>query len=71
MENDIENEKHESLLNEYRSFEEFKAMNNEQILEIDQFLRLYAEVVYNCFGRLQQKAKVIHIDHDQVSLSAA
>ncbi len=71
MENKLENEEREALLSEYRSFKEFTAMSDEQITEIDQFLRSYSELVYNCFSRLEQKAKVIHVDFDQVHLKAA
>ncbi len=71
MENKQEIEEKEVLVNEYRNFEEFKTMSEEQLLEIDQFLRSYSELVYNCFSRLEQKAKVIHVDFDQVDLKAA
>jgi len=71
MENKQETEKRETLLSEYRTFEEFKAMSDEQLLEIDQFLRSYSELVYNCFSRLQQKAKVIDVDFNKEQAKAA
>lgn len=71
MENKIESDEKEALLHEYRSFEEFRAMSDEQLLEIDLFLRQYSELVYNCFCRLEQKAKVIHIDFDQINRKTA
>lgn len=71
MENQLESEEKEAILNEYRNFEEFKTMSNEQLLEIDKFLRSYAERVYNCFSRIQQKASVIHIDFGREHVKAA
>lgn len=71
MENKQETEERETLLNEYRSFEEFKTITDEQLLEIDQFLRSYSELFYNCVSRLQQKAKVIHVDFNDAVLKAA
>ena len=71
MKNELENEEKEALLNEYRSFEEFKTMSDEQLLEIDHFLRSHSELVYNCFSRVEQKAKVIHIDFGKEHAKAA
>ena len=70
MEEQLENEE-KILLAEYRTFEEFKGLSNEQILEIDEFLKSYAELAYNCFSRLEQKANLIEIDFDRTNLKAA
>jgi hypothetical protein len=71
MKEQQENEEQIILLAEYRSFEELKGLSNEQILEIDEFLRSYAELAYNCFSRLEQKANLIEIDFDRTNLKAA
>lgn len=71
METKQQNEEQAILLAEYRSFEEFQTLSNEQILEIDQFLRSYAELAYNCFSRLERKASLIEIDFDRTNLKAA
>jgi hypothetical protein len=71
MEEQQENEEQIILLAEYRSFEEFKGLSDEQILEIDQFLKSYAELAYNCFSRLEQRASRIEIDFDGTYLKAA
>jgi hypothetical protein len=71
METKQENEEQAILLAEYRSFGEFQKLSDEQILEIDQFLRSYAELAYNCFSRLEQKASLIEIDFDRTHLKAA
>ena len=71
MENKQEIEEKEALLKEYRSFEEFRMMSDEQLLEVDQFLRSYSQLVYNCFSRVEQKAKVIHVDFSKEQVKAA
>ncbi len=71
MKNTDVNAQQSSLMAEYRSFEEFQAFSDEQILEIDQFLQSYAELVYTCFSRQQQKAKIIAMNQDQNHLKAA
>ena len=67
------NEENETILFEYRSFEEFKEMSNEQILEIDQFLKSYAELIYDSFssGLENESGKVIEMNKNQNNLKAA
>lgn len=66
------NAEHESTSAEYRAFQEFKGLSNEQILEIDQFLKSYAELIYECFSKHEQEeGKVITMKQHQNHLKAA
>lgn len=70
---ETKNEENETIVFEYRSFEEFKEMSNEQILEIDQLLKSYAELIYDCFssGLENESGKVIEMNKSQNNLKAA
>ena len=66
-------EENQTTVFEYRSFEEFKDYSDEQILEIDQFLKSYAELIYGCFssGLENESGKVIEMNKTQNNLKAA
>ena len=70
---EIKNEENGKTISEYRSFEEFQAYSDEQILEIDQFLKSYAELIYNCFSSEfdNESGKVIELNKRQNNLKAA
>lgn len=60
-----------TLMDEYRSFEEFKDWSEEQILEVDAFLKQYAKLVYQCFlGSEKEEARVVQLSETQVSKAA-
>jgi hypothetical protein len=42
-------------LNEYRNFEEFNCLSDAQILEIDEFLKSYAALKYNCLPKMMKR----------------
>jgi hypothetical protein len=42
------------LITEYRQFEEFKHLADEQILEIDKFFEAYSESAYQSFVHLNK-----------------
>lgn len=66
------NEEKESTSSAYRAFQEFKALSDEQILEIDQFLKSYAELIYECFSKHEgESGKVITMKQNQNNLKAA
>jgi hypothetical protein len=61
-----------NIISEYRTFEEFKELSDEQIFEIDQFLKSYAELIYDCFSDLENESgKVIEMNNNQNNLKAA
>lgn len=66
-------EENQTIVSEYRSFEEFKDYSDEQILETDQFLKSYAELIYDCFSSSleNESGKVIEMNKNQNNLKAA
>jgi hypothetical protein len=66
------NEENGNIVSEYRKFEEFRDYNDDQILEIDQFLKSYAELIYECFSRHEDNGgKVVEMNKNQNNLKAA
>ena len=60
-----------TLIEEYRSFEEFNEWNEEQILEVDAFLKQYADLVYRSFlGSEKEEAKVVPMSNSQITKAA-
>ncbi len=70
---EIQTEENKSLIDEYRAFEEFAELSDEQIIEINELLKIYAELVYRSFShqRPHQSGKVIQLNSNEVLIKAA
>lgn len=73
MKNTPSSEEKPEYLNEYRNFEEFDFLSDEQILEIDEFLKSYAVLLYNCLPQIKEEkdSKLIQMNPKQDRLKAA